>query len=79
MDQNELPLEPRYLGVPSRASKMIYESKVCLAQIVHLSCIQTDQNEISHGPRYVGVASGVSKMIYEPMIWRKHAPILRQD
>jgi hypothetical protein len=30
MDQNELPLEPRHLGVPSGASEMIYELMVCL-------------------------------------------------
>jgi hypothetical protein len=35
MDRNELPLEPRHLGVPSGASKMIYEPMVCLAQTVH--------------------------------------------
>jgi hypothetical protein len=37
MDQNELPLEPRDLGVPSDASKMIPEPMVCLAQTVHLT------------------------------------------
>jgi hypothetical protein len=41
----ELPLEPRHLGVPLVASKMISESMVRLAQIVHLSC--TDTNTIS--------------------------------
>jgi hypothetical protein len=35
MDRNELPLEPRHLGVPSSASKMIYDPMVCLAQTVH--------------------------------------------
>jgi hypothetical protein len=28
MDQNEFPLEPRHLGVPSSASKTIYEPMV---------------------------------------------------
>jgi hypothetical protein len=37
MDRNELPLELRHLGVPSSASKMIYEPMVCLAQTVHQS------------------------------------------
>jgi hypothetical protein len=40
--QAELSLEPRHLGVPSGASKMIYEPMVRLAQIVHLSCIDTN-------------------------------------
>jgi hypothetical protein len=34
--QNELPLDPRHLGVQSDASKMIYGSVVCLAQTVNL-------------------------------------------
>jgi hypothetical protein len=42
MDQNELPFEPRHLGVPSGASKMIYESVVRLAKTVHLSCTETN-------------------------------------
>jgi hypothetical protein len=45
MDQNELPLEPRDLGVPSGVSKMISEPMVRLAQTVHLCC--TDTNTIS--------------------------------
>jgi hypothetical protein len=45
MDQNELPLEPRDLGVQSGASKTIYEPMVRLVQTVHLSC--TDTNAVS--------------------------------
>jgi hypothetical protein len=45
MDQNELPLEPRHLGVPLGVAKMISEPMEWLAQIVHLSC--TDTNTIS--------------------------------
>jgi hypothetical protein len=30
-DQNKIPLEPRYLGVPSGASEMISEAMVRLA------------------------------------------------
>jgi hypothetical protein len=52
MDQNKLPIEPRHQGVPSGLSERIYEPKVCLAQIVHLSCIQTNWNEIPHDLRY---------------------------
>jgi hypothetical protein len=39
------PLEPCHLGVPSGASKTIYEAMVCLAQNMHLSC--NDTNTIS--------------------------------
>jgi hypothetical protein len=35
-DQNELPLEPRQLGVPSGVSKMISEPTVRSAQTMHL-------------------------------------------
>ena len=41
-DRNELPLEPRHLGVPSGACKMISEPKVRLVQTEHLSCTDTD-------------------------------------
>ena len=73
MDRNELPLEPRHLGVPSSASNMISQPVVCLVPTKHLSCtdtnsLQTDQNEIPHDPRHLGVPFGASKMIYEPMV-----------
>jgi hypothetical protein len=42
MDRNELPFEPRHLGVPSSASKMISKPMVHLAQTVHLSCTETN-------------------------------------
>jgi hypothetical protein len=41
-DQNEHPLEPRHLGVPSGAFKTISEAMVYLVQTVHLSCTDTD-------------------------------------
>jgi hypothetical protein len=41
-DWNEDPLEPCHLGVPSSASKMIYEPMVCLAQTVHQSYANTN-------------------------------------
>jgi hypothetical protein len=44
-DQNELPLEPRHLVVPSGASKMIFKPMVHLAQTMNLSC--TDTNTVS--------------------------------
>jgi hypothetical protein len=40
-DRNELPLEPRHLGVPSGVSKMIFELIVCLAQCFQLSYTNT--------------------------------------
>ena len=69
-----IPHDPRHLGVPSSASKMISEPMVCLAQTEHLSCTNTntvskaDRNEIPHDPRHLGVPSGASKMISEPMV-----------
>jgi hypothetical protein len=45
MDRNEIRHDPRHLGVPSDASKMISEPMVRLAQTVHLSC--TDTNIVS--------------------------------
>ena len=46
MDQIELPLEPRHLGVPSVHPKLFSELMVRLAQTVHLSC--TDTNTVSN-------------------------------
>jgi hypothetical protein len=42
MDWNEIPIEPRHLGIPSGASKMISEAMVYLVQTVHLSCTETN-------------------------------------
>jgi hypothetical protein len=51
MDQNDIPHDPRHLGVPSGASKMISEAMVRLTQTMHLSyvkintaigCVQND-------------------------------------
>jgi hypothetical protein len=42
---NRGPLDPRHLGVPSGASKMIYEPLVHLTQTEHLS--STDSNPVS--------------------------------
>ena len=70
---NEIPHDPRHLGVPSDASKRISEPMVGLAQTVHLSCTNTNTipkapNEIAHDPRHLGVPSGASKTISEPMV-----------
>jgi hypothetical protein len=40
MDHNELPLDPRHLGVQLGASKMISKPLEHLAQIVHLYCVK---------------------------------------
>jgi hypothetical protein len=40
MDPNGIPHDPRHLGVPSGASKMISEPVVHLAQTIHLSCVK---------------------------------------
>jgi hypothetical protein len=41
-DQKEILHDPRHLGVPSGASKMIYEAVVRLVQTVDLSCTETN-------------------------------------
>jgi hypothetical protein len=41
MDWIELPIEPRHIGVPSGASKRIFEAMLCFAQTVHISCTDT--------------------------------------
>jgi hypothetical protein len=40
MDQNELPFDPRHLGVPSRMPKMIFMPIACSAQTMHQSCVE---------------------------------------
>jgi hypothetical protein len=40
MDQNEIPHDPRHLGFPSGASKMIFEAVLRSAQTVDLSCVK---------------------------------------
>ena len=42
MGRNELPSEPRHLGVPLGASKIIYEQMVRLVQTGHLSRTYTN-------------------------------------
>ena len=43
-DRNEIPHDPRHLGVPFGASKMIYEPMLRSAQTMHLS--YTDTNTV---------------------------------
>jgi hypothetical protein len=40
MDQNEFPLDPRHVGVPSVVPKMISKAMARSAKIVHLSCME---------------------------------------
>jgi hypothetical protein len=40
MDQNEISHDPRHLGVPLGASKMISKVVLRSAQTVHLSCVK---------------------------------------
>jgi hypothetical protein len=40
MDRNEIPHDPRHLGVPSGDSKTIFKPMVCLAQTMHLSYVK---------------------------------------
>jgi hypothetical protein len=42
MDRNEILYDPRHLGVPSGASKMISEAMVRIVQTVDLSCTETN-------------------------------------
>jgi hypothetical protein len=71
---NRAPPDPRHLGVPSSASKMMYEPIVHLTQIEHLSWTDantvsnTDQNEIPQDPHQLGVPSGASYTISETIV-----------
>jgi hypothetical protein len=73
-DQNEIPLKPRHLVVPSSASKMIFwaygTSSANHAPTLHrhYSYLQMERSEIPHDPRHLGVSSGASKTIFEPMV-----------
>jgi hypothetical protein len=55
MDQNKLPLERRYLRVPSGPSQTITEPMVLLVQTMQLSCTVSKQTEttfdMTHAPR----------------------------
>jgi hypothetical protein len=71
---NRAPLDPRHLGVPLGASKMIYEPMISLTQTKHLSCTDTntvantDQNKIRQDPRHLGVPSSAFNTISEPTV-----------
>ena len=71
MDRNEIPHDPRQLGVPSGASKTISEPMVHSAQTVHLSCVKIStmpkQAELSLETRHLVLPLGASKTISKPM------------
>jgi hypothetical protein len=82
---NRHPLEHRHLGVPSGASKMIYESMVCFTQTMYLSCtdtnkyLQTDRNKIPHGPHHQSPIWCVQNDFWVyGAFGANRAPILRQ-
>jgi hypothetical protein len=86
MDRNELPLEPRHLGVPLSASKIIFEPMVRLTQTVHLPC--TDTNNVSKRteqdstwPTSLRISIGCVQNYFRAYgtFGAIHAPILRQD
>ena len=70
---NDIPHDPRHLGVPLGASKTISEPMVRLGKpCTYLTSTLTPSpngpNEIPHGPRHLGVPSGASKTISEPLV-----------
>ena len=72
IDRNEIPLDPRHLGVPSGVSKTIFRANGMFganrAPILHQHWLPTDRNEIPLDPHHLGVPSGASKTISEPMV-----------
>jgi hypothetical protein len=71
---NRAPPDPRHLGVPSGASKMIHEPIVSLTQTkgylgptLTLSQNRSKQ-KIPHDPRHLGVSLGASNTISEPTV-----------
>ena len=72
MERSEIPHDPRLLGVPSGASKMISEPMVRSTQTVDLSSIDTNnvskQKEARFQMTHVTLELSVSKTISEPMV-----------
>ena len=65
--ENELPLEPHHLGLPSGAPETISEPMVRSTQTMHLSCVKIStvskqaENELPPEPHHLVVPSGASK------------------
>jgi hypothetical protein len=72
MERREIPHDPRHLGVPLGASKMIFEPMVHSTQTLHLSSVKirtiSKQTKLLLEPCHLGVPSGASKMISESMV-----------
>jgi hypothetical protein len=71
-ERREIPHDPRHVGVPSGASKMIFELMLCLTQTVHLLCVKistiSKQTQLLLVPHHLEVRSGPSKMSFGPMV-----------
>jgi hypothetical protein len=74
MHKNEIPHDPRHLGVPSGACKMIYDVLLCLEKN-HAPILLQDYHylrmnwiELPLEPHHLVVLSGASKMISEPAV-----------
>jgi hypothetical protein len=69
---NRAPPDPRHLGVPLGASKMIYEPMFDAnrAPILHwcLHYLKRDRNESPHDPHHLWVPSDAFNTIFEPAI-----------
>jgi hypothetical protein len=59
-DRNEIPYDPRHIGVASGVSKMISEPMVCSVQTVHLSCVK-----ISNISKWTVMSSHLGLVTYE--------------
>jgi hypothetical protein len=71
MDRNELPHEPRHLGVWSGASKMIFAyvwHKLCTYLASRLALSSNRLNEFSLEPLQLWVPSGASKTVSKPIV-----------
>ena len=72
MERSEILDDPRHLGVPAGASKMIFEPMVRSTHTVHLSCVKISTickwTELSLEPRHLGVPLGASKIISKLMV-----------
>jgi hypothetical protein len=69
---NRAPPDPRYQGVPSDASKTIYEPMFDAnrAHILHRCWhyLKRDRNESPHDPHHLGVPSDAFNTIFEPTV-----------
>jgi hypothetical protein len=84
--KNEIPHDPRHLGVPSGVSKMISEPMVRLAQTMHLSCTNTNTISKQKEERFPWLTSFMGSIRCVQNDFQAYgtfdtnrAPILRQD